>query len=449
MQLVEGGGGELSYPLMVWGHCVKTTDLKWRERLYLSAELLEEANSQVHGIDGVLGCCILSTCNRTEYLLGLEQGADEAAILATLSQQVAQRSGLTREEVMRSCFVERGPEAFKHMIRVASGMESKVLGEPQILGQFRAARALAEAQGTLNTELDEALQAALRTARDIRTHTALGAHPVSIASVAVKMCEKILPLTLKNVRVAIAGMGEMGMLVMRQLASAGVDSFVLSSRFHRSSLEMPRAEHILLPELVDRLHEFDLVICSTASEIPVIGLGAVVDALHRRRNRPITFIDLAVPRDVERAVDKLPDAFVFDLDSLVEESSAGYQERREAAVQAESLVEQGMEAFRELQAKRNITPFLQQIREIGEKRAEELIAQAGRSASADEREALNKLGHALTGSLLHLSLEVARRLGHGMSAEERVAFLEDLLSRSRSLSLHNVSGSGGRTEERG
>ncbi len=276
---------------------------------------------------------LLSTCNRTELYVAAEPGELQGLVQPAV-QWLAGTGGVPSEQLLAHTYVLERREAARHAFRVASGLDSMVLGEPQILGQMKQAVREADAAGTLGTTLHQLFQRSFSVAKEVRTSTEIGAHSISMAAASVRLAAQLFE-DLRDIRVLFVGAGEMIELVATHFAARQPRTMAVANRtLERGEKLAGRfgAEALRLADLPTRLHDFDAVISCTASTLPIIGLGAVERALKARRHRPMFMVDLAVPRDIEPEVSQLADIYLYtadDLSAIVQ--TAG--EKRQTAVQ--------------------------------------------------------------------------------------------------------------------
>jgi glutamyl-tRNA reductase len=343
---------------------------------------------------------IVSTCNRTEiYCAG-----DEAALEQTL-HWLAQSGGVSTNELRSHTYRLEGNEAARHAFRVASGLDSMVLGEPQILGQIKDAVRAADAAGALGTTLSQMFQRSFAVAKEVRTSTEIGAHSISMAAAAVRLSGQLFE-DLAQVKVLFVGAGEMIELCATHFAAKNPKSIAIANRtLERGEKLAVRfgAEVMRLSDLPDRLHEFDAVISCTASTLPIIGLGAVERALKKRRHRPMFMVDLAVPRDIEPEVKALGDVYLYTVDDLASVVQTAQANRQAAVAQAEAIVDAGVQSFMHWIEQRNAVPLIQQLNAQAEQwRAAELArARKMLARDGDVDAALEALAKGLTQKMLH------------------------------------------------
>jgi len=350
---------------------------------------------------------LVSTCNRTELYVAAEPRAASELVRPAV-EWLAEQGGVAPAQLQSFSYVREDREAARHAFRVASGLDSMVLGEPQILGQMKQAVRQAGEAGTLGCTLHQLFQRSFAVAKEVRTATEIGAHSVSMAAAAVRLAAQLFE-DLREIRILFVGAGEMIELVATHFAARSPKSMALANRtLERGEKLAGRfgAEAMRLAELPTRLHEFDAVVSCTASTLPIIGLGAVERALRARRHRPIFMVDLAVPRDIEPEVGQLGDVYLYtvdDLSALVQ--NAG--ERRQAAVQqAEAIIDAGVLSFAHWMDQRAAVPLIRALhRQADDWREVELRRARRRLARGEGVDAvLDQLAQAMAHKMLHGAL---------------------------------------------
>ena len=346
---------------------------------------------------------LISTCNRTEIYCAGEQ-AELEGTLAWL----AESGGVAPTALRSHTYALQDGLAARHAFRVASGLDSMVLGEPQILGQFKDAVHAAEAAGTLGSTLSQMFQRSFAVAKEVRSSTEIGAHSISMAAAAVRLSGQLFE-DLGKVNILFVGAGDMIDLCATHFAAKTPKRMVIANRtLERGEKLASRfgGEVMHLAEVPERLHEFDAVVSCTASTLPIIGLGAVERALKRRRRRPIFMVDLAVPRDIEPEVKALDDVYLYTVDDLAGVVQTGQANRRAAVAQAEAIVDAGVQSFMQWVAQRNAVPLIQQLQaQADEWRAIEIARARKLLAKGDDVEAvLEALSRGLTQKMLHGAL---------------------------------------------
>jgi len=383
--------------LQVLGINHQTAPVRLRERVAFAADMLPAALAALHGLPAVREVALLSTCNRTElYAVTDDDGEALGQWLASHPDDGDLHAYLYRH---------RDADAARHLFRVAAGLDSLVLGEPQILGQVKEAWAAARAAGTLGGQLDRLFQHAFVTAKRARTDTRIGAHPVSVASAAVRLAQESFA-RLDDSTVLLVGAGETIELAARHLSEGRVRRLLVANRTIAHAQELAsRHGGVALPlaELDRHLAEADIVLSATASREPVISRAQVAAALAQRRHRPMLLLDLAVPRDVEAGVAELEDAFLYTVDDLERAIEDNRRSRREAATEAEAIVELQTARYVETALAATRHAPLRQLRAHGERARDEALAKARQQLAAgrDPQEVLDLLAHTLTNRLLH------------------------------------------------
>ncbi|HKX39378.1 MAG TPA: glutamyl-tRNA reductase, partial [Burkholderiales bacterium] len=317
----------------------QTAPLAVRERVVFHVERLHEALGELKS-RFAQEAAILSTCNRTElYVAG--EGPGE------LAQWLAQYHRLAPDELQPYLYTLPSEQAVRHAFRVASGLDSMVIGEPQILGQMKQAARAAESAGTLGTLLHRLFQRSFAVAKEVRATTPIGAASVSMAAAAVKLAARIFP-SLKDQSVLLIGAGEMIELAATHFAAQAPARITVANRTLERAERLAHrynARAVELRTLGEHLHEHDIVVSCTASSLPILGKGLVERALRARRRRPMFMVDLAVPRDIEQEVAELDDVFLYTVDDLAEIVSANLDSRRSAVEQAEVIIEHQVGQF--------------------------------------------------------------------------------------------------------
>jgi len=346
---------------------------------------------------------ILSTCNRTELYLG----ADAAAIPPALDW-LAEAGGTDREKLGMHTYVLEDAAAARHAFRVASGLDSMVLGETQILGQFKHAMREAESAGTLGGTLHQMFQRSFTVAKEVRTSTCIGTQSVSMAAACVRLAEKIFE-SLGETKILFVGAGEMVELVATHFAAQHPQQLVFANRtIERAQVLAERfnGEAIKFADMPTRLSQFDIVVSCTASSVPIIGLGSVVRALKERKRRPMFIVDLAVPRDVEPEVRALPDVYLHTVDDLAGIVKINGAHREAAVQQAEAIVEDGVADFLRWLKRRDSVPLIQALRGQTDawRDAEMVRAKRAIARGEDVDVVLQAMARGLTQKMLHGAL---------------------------------------------
>ena len=353
---------------------------------------------------------LLSTCNRTELFL-VADGAP-ADLLPPVLSWLGEQGQVAPERLREHSCVAQDDQAARHVFRVASGLDSMVLGEPQILGQMKSAVREAGAAGTLGCTLHHLFQRSFAVAKEVRTRTEIGAHSVSMAAAAVRLAGEIFE-DLSKLHVLFVGAGEMIDLVATHFAARQPLSMTLAVRQTDKAQALAGrlgATTLPLSELPQQLHRFDVLVSCTASSLPLIGLGAVERALKARRRRPMLLVDLAVPRDIEPEVARLSDAYLYTVDDLVERVRVAGGRRLAAVQQAEAIVDAGVVGFAQWCAQRRSVPLIQALQHqaVDWQRAE--IQRASRLLARGEH--VDSVLQALAAGLAHKMVHGTLRALH-------------------------------------
>jgi len=386
--------------LLALGINHKTASVEVRERVAFVPEQMAEALAQAREQAALQEVSILSTCNRTELYCSTELEGSRA-----LLEWLGRYHNLDLNDLESCAYVHWDDDAARHMMRVASGLDSLVLGEPQILGQLKSAHAVSQEQGALGAELGRLFQQTFSVAKKVRTDTAIGENPVSVAYAAVSLAQHIFA-DLSESRALLIGAGETIELVARHLANAGVRNITVANRTLNRAVALAQefdGEAILLGDIPEALPKADIVIASTASQLPILGKGAVESALKKRKHRPIFMVDIAVPRDIEAEVAELDDVYLYTVDDLREVIEENQRSRETAAREAEEIIEVGVHEFmrqlRSLAAVDTVTRLRSQAEATREAELDRAVRQLRNGKDAEA--VLEQLARGLTNKLLH------------------------------------------------
>ncbi|HGG8059233.1 TPA: glutamyl-tRNA reductase [Neisseria meningitidis] len=387
----------------------QTAPLSIREKLAFAAACLPEAVRNLTRSNAATEAVILSTCNRTElYCVG-----DSEEIIRWL----ADYHSLPIEEISPYLYTLGMQETVRHAFRVACGLDSMVLGEPQILGQIKDAVRVAQEQESMGKKLNALFQKTFSVAKEVRTDTAVGENSVSMASASVKLAEQIFP-DIGDLNVLFIGAGEMIELVATYFAAKSPRLMTVANRTLARAQELcdklgVNAEPCLLSDLPAILHEYDVVVSSTASQLPIVGKGMVERALKQRQSMPLFMLDLAVPRDIEAEVGDLNDAYLYTVDDMVNIVQSGKEARQKAAAAAETLVSEKVAEFVRQQQGRQSVPLIKALRDEGEKARKQVLENAMKQLAkgATAEEVLERLSVQLTNKLLHSPTQTLNKAG--------------------------------------
>ncbi|AHK21130.1 glutamyl-tRNA reductase [Yersinia similis] len=413
--------------LLALGINHKTAPVSLRERVTFSPESMDQALNSLLQQPLVQGGVVLSTCNRTELYLSVEQQENLHEQLITW---LCNYHKLSPDDVRQSLYWHHGNDAVRHLMRVASGLDSQVLGEPQILGQVKKAFAESQRGQSLSSELERLFQKSFSVAKRVRTETEIGTSAVSVAFAACSLARQIFE-SLSELHVLLVGAGETIELVARHLREHQVKHMIIANRTRERAQSLASevgAEVITLPEIDARLADADIIISSTASPLPIIGKGMVERALKTRRNQPMLFVDIAVPRDIEPEVGKLSNAYLYSIDDLQAIIQHNMVQRQAAAVQAESIVQQESMNFMTWLRAQGAVETIRDYRSQAEQVRSEMTAKAlvAIEQGANVEQVINELAYKLTNRLIHAptkSLQQAASDGD----MERLQLLRDSL----------------------
>jgi glutamyl-tRNA reductase len=407
--------------MAVWAlginHTTAPLDLRGR-----FAFAIDQIEPTLRGLRGSLSrqpeAAIISTCNRTEIYC-----AGEHLEMGRTLDWLAHSGGVAASTLRSHAYTLEEDQVARHAFRVASGLDSMVLGEPQILGQMKDAVRAAEEAGALGTTLNQLFQRSFAVAKEVRSSTEIGAHSISMAAAAVRLASQLFE-DLGQIRVLFVGAGEMIELAATHFAARNPKAMAIANRsLDRGEKLASRfgAEVMRLADLPERLHEFDAVVSCTASTLPLIGLGAVERALKRRRHRPMFMVDLAVPRDIEPEVKKLQDVYLYTVDDLAAVVQTAQASRQAAVAQAEVIIDAGVQSFMHWMDQRGTVPLIQQLNaQADEWRAAEITRARKLLAKGEDVDTvLDSLSKALTQKMLHGAMAELRT--GDASARERAS----------------------------
>lgn len=406
----------------------KTAPLDLRERLAFTPQSLPEALQSLKKLAHIKEASILSTCNRTELYCVTSEDNDSALI-----QWFSQFHGLDESLIKQHLYLLAHEETIRHAMEVACGLDSMVLGEPQIAGQIKDAYAIANENGTIGHLLGKLYQRVFAVSKQVRTDTDIGSSPVSVAFAAVSLAKQIFG-DLKQTTVLLVGAGETIELTARHLYSQGVTKIIIANRSVERAQKLADefgGEAISLQHISTHLHLSDIVISSTASPLPIIGKGTVERALKQRKHKPIFMVDLAVPRDVEPEVNELDDVYLYCVDDLQSVIQANMENRQQAAEQAREIIDIQVIHFLDWQRSLGAVDVIAQIRQNTKALSNEVLSKAKKQLASgqDPEQVLEFLANALTNKFLHQPSIQLRQA----SKENR----DDILDIAQNLFLHN------------
>lgn len=364
---------------------------------------------------------ILSTCNRTELYL-----AAKPEITEHIPRWIADFNSLDSSLISPHLYQYTQDQAVRHAFRVASGLDSMVLGEAQILGQMKTAVRAASEAGALGTMLNQLFQKTFSVAKEVRTQTAIGAQSVSMAAAAVRLAERVFG-DINETKVLFVGAGEMIELCATHFAAHNPKSIMIANRtLERGEALAARfgGQTMRLVDLPEVLHEYDIVVSCTASALPILGLGMIQKAIRQRRFNPMVMVDLAVPRDIEPEVAELNEVYLYTVDDLGRVVQMGNDARQAAVVQAEAIIDSRVQSFMHWLQNRSVVPIIQGLNTAAHSVAEVEVEKARKllAKGVSPEEALERLARALTQKYMHAPMQALNR----SPAEEKGALLEIL-----------------------
>ncbi|WP_109400525.1 glutamyl-tRNA reductase [Proteus sp. TJ1640] len=388
--------------LLALGINHKTAPVALREKVSFSPDTMGDALNNLLQQPAVRGGVVLSTCNRTELYLSME---DKENSHEQLIRWLCQYHQIEPNELKSSVYWHQDNQAVSHLMRVASGLDSLVLGEPQILGQVKKAFADSQNYDSLSSELERLFQKSFSVAKRVRTETQIGANAVSVAFAACTLARQIFE-SLSSLTILLVGAGETIELVARHLREHQVKKIIIANRTKERAQRLANevdADVITLSEIDECLSQADIVISSTASPLPIIGKGMVERALKKRRNQPMLLVDIAVPRDIEQDVEKLNNVYLYSVDDLEAIIQHNREQRQAAAIQAEHIVQQESGQFMDWLRAQGAVGAIREYRDSAEMLRAEMTEKAITliQNGADAEKVIQQLSHQLMNRLIH------------------------------------------------
>jgi glutamyl-tRNA reductase len=411
--------------LIAVGINYNTAPVSIRERLAFPADCLNLSLKQLWQTKEISEAAILSTCNRTEFYCETETSNQEILI-----EWIADNRKIKPVDFTPYLYSYSDSQLIRHMFRVACGLDSMILGEPQILGQMKTAYQAAYNAGTLGKYLGKLFQHTFTAAKKVRTDTAIGSSPVSVAFAAVQLALQIFDKLSEQTAILI-GAGETIELTARHLYQHGIGRIIIANRTYDKAHALAAQFNgyaIALSELPKHLAEADIIVSSTASTLPILGKGMLESAIKKRKHKPVFMLDLAVPRDIEPEVAQLPDVYLYTVDDLQNTIDQNMNSRRQAAEQAEEIIDTQVEYFlnwlRSQGAQATIKDYRQQAELARDEMLQKALSQLNNGISAEE--AMKRLAHTLTNKLIHTPSIQIREAGinerHDLIAAARELF---------------------------
>ncbi|GAA03378.1 MULTISPECIES: glutamyl-tRNA reductase [Photobacterium] len=411
--------------LLALGINHKTASVDLREKVAFSPEKLTLALQQLKNHPEVLSGVIVSTCNRTEVYCEISQSGPGVII-----DWLTKFHQITAEELMPSLYFHEEQAAARHLMRVACGLDSLVLGEPQILGQVKQSYSESKDIEAVGGTLEKLFQKTFTVAKRVRTETDIGGNAVSVAYAACSLARQIFE-SLSGVTILLVGAGETIELVSRHVVEQGCNSLIVANRTRERAEGIARefgAEVISLEEIPEHLHRADIVISSTASPLPIVGKGMVEAALKQRRHQPMLLVDIAVPRDIEQQVGELNDAYLYSVDDLHSIVEKNREQRKVAAIQAEAIVSEESAAFMQWLRSLEAVDSIRDYRQFADQIKQELLQRSLQAIAngTDPEKALAELSNKLTNKLIHAPTKAMQQVAKNGESDKLVVIREAL-----------------------
>ena len=410
--------------LIALGINYNTAPVAVRERFAFPADILDNTLKNLRSVSAISEVAILSTCNRTEFYCHTDRDDN-----THLVDWIASNKQIQPAEFTPYLYSYKDSQSIRHMFRVACGLDSMILGEPQILGQMKTAYHAANQAGTLGRNLSKLFHHTFSAAKKVRTDTAIGSSPVSVAFAAVQLAQQIFD-KLSEQTALLIGAGETIELTARHLHQHGIGRIIIANRTFDKAHALATQFNgyaIALSEIPEHLAEADIVVSSTASQLPILGKGRVESAIKKRKHKPMFMVDLAVPRDIEPEVQQLRDVYLYTVDDLQHTVNQNMDSRRRAAEQAEEIIDTQVEHFlawlRSQGAQETIRDYRSQAEITRDEALQKALQQLQNGISPED--VLQRLAHGLTNKLIHNPCAQLRDAG----ANER----HDLIAASREI----------------
>ena len=393
----------MSIDVLTFGLNHVSAPVSVRERVTFPLDVVQPALAALRSTfgSGVREAAILSTCNRTELYC-----AAEPHVIEHVPSWIADFNSLRSDDLTPHLYRYEQNEAVRHAFRVASGLDSMVLGEPQILGQLKDAVRVANEAGTLGTLLHQLFQRTFSVAKEVRTQTAIGAHSVSMAAASVRLAQRVYG-DLSQTNILFIGAGEMIELCAAHFAATTPKHIMVANRTaeraNTLASRFENAQTMRLADLPERIADYDVIVSCTASALPILGLGMIERAIKQRRHRPIVMVDLAVPRDIEPEVARLSDVYLYSVDDLGRMVQKASDARQAAVGQAEAIIDTRVQGFMHWLQNRELVPAIISLQDRAQQVSDQELDRAKRMLARGEspEEVLEWLTHNLQQKYLH------------------------------------------------
>jgi glutamyl-tRNA reductase len=412
--------------LAIVGLSHKTAPVEVRERLAFSAESLRLALSSLVQRENISEAMILSTCNRVEVVA---EGPDERLIREFLCDY----HHIATDAVSKHLYSFRNTDAIRHVFRVTSSLDSMMVGEPQILGQVKEAYRIATDAGTIGLHLSALMNRAFAVAKKIRSETGISQSAVSISYAAVELAKKIFG-TLNGKTVMIIGASKMGELAAKHLKRAGASSVLVTNRTFERAVELAKVFQgaaVPFEHFTDHIDRADIVISSTGAPHFIINKPMAEQVIHRRKNKPVFFIDIAVPRDIEPSVNEIDNAFLYDIDDLQQVVDANLKDRLQEAHRAEEIIDHEVEAFCTKMQSREVVPTIVQLRDTLEKLRRDEIERNRRllkDLTPEQQTAIDQITSSLVNKILHQPISELKQAAHDPEGPDTIEIIRKIFN---------------------
>jgi glutamyl-tRNA reductase len=412
--------------LAIVGLSHKTAPVEIRERLAFNGDLVRTALTSLVSRQHVSEAMILSTCNRVEVVA---ESADDRLIREFLCDF----HRIPHDDLSQHLYSYRNAEAIRHVFRVASSLDSMMLGEPQILGQVKEAYRIASDAGTVGMHLSALMNRAFAVAKKVRSETGISQSAVSVSYAAVELARKIFG-NLSGKVVMIIGASKMGELAAKHLKRAGVSSVLVTNRTFEKAVEMAQVfEGAAIPfeHFTDHIDRADIIISSTGAPHFIINRPLAEQIIHRRKNKPMFFIDIAVPRDIDPTVNEIDNAFLYDIDDLQQVIDSNVKERLKEASRAEEIVDTEVQAFCSKLQSREVVPTIVQLRDTLEKLRRDEIERNRRhlkDLSPDQQAAIDQITQSLVNKILHHPIAHLKQMAHDPDGPDVAALVRKIFN---------------------
>lgn len=414
--------------LIAFGLNHTTAKLSLREQVAIVPEALQSVLQECVARAELDELVVLSTCNRTEFYA---VARDTAVAEAGLRNWCVAGESVSDSEIARSFYCLSDDDALSHMMRVGAGLDSMVLGEPQILGQMKTAFSEARGAGTVKQLLSRVFEQVLITAKRVRSETAIGAHPVSVASAAVRLSKHIFA-DLSETTALLIGAGQTIALTAKHLQRHNIKHIVIANRTLERAMSLAEelsAEACLISDIPEQLKKADIVISSTASQLPILGKGMVEQALKARKHKPIFMVDIAVPRDVEEQVGELDDVYLYTVDDLKDIIDENMKEREQEARKSALIVEESLRDFNASQRARkavdSVKAYRESASEVRDNELKKALSALARGQAPEQ--VLQMLANGITNKLIH-SPSIQMKKASEANEAEKLAWARELLN---------------------